>query len=91
MKANESNKLFPVYETDAWHSLNNRECKGIYTSKEEAIEAIAEYHNIPLEEFGGLTKDEASERLKQELEISYQTQGYSVNYDIEVWLVNYWA
>ena len=30
--------LYPVYETDAWHSLSNRDCKGIYTSKEEAIE-----------------------------------------------------
>ena len=28
--------LYPVYETNAWHSLEHRECKGIYTSKEEA-------------------------------------------------------
>ena len=43
--------LYPVYETDSWHSLSNRDCKGIYTSKEEAIEAIVEHHNIPLDEF----------------------------------------
>ena len=83
--------VYPVYETDAWHSLNNRECKGIYTNKEEAIEAIAEHHNIPLDEFDGLTKDEVKEKLKQELQIPFQTQGYTVNYDIEVWLQNDWA
>ena len=83
--------LYPVYETNAWHSLEHRECKGIYTSKEEASEAIAEHHEIPLEEFDGLTKEEAKEQIKQELEIPFQTQGYTVNYDIEVWLVNDWA
>ena len=83
--------LYPVYETNAWHSLAHRECKGIYTSKEEAIEAIAEHHEIPLEEFDGLTKEEAKEQIKKELEIPFQTQGYSVNYVIEVWLVNDWA
>ena len=56
--------LYPVYETDSWHSLSNRDCKGIYTSKEEAIEAIVEHHCIPLEEFDGLTKDEAKEKLR---------------------------
>ena len=83
--------LYPVYQTNAWHSLEHRECKGIYTSKEEAIEAIAEHHEIPLEEFDGLTKEEAREQIKQELEIPFQTQGYTVNYDIEVCLVNDWA
>ncbi len=83
--------LYPVYQTNAWHSLEHRECKGIYTSKEEAIEAIADHHEIPLEEFDGLTAEEAKERIKEELQISFQTQGYSVNYDIEVWLVNDWA
>ena len=83
--------LYPVYETNAWHSLEHRECKGIYTSKEEAIEAIVEHHEIPLEEFDGLTKEEAKEQIKQELQIPFQTQGYTVNYMIEVWLVNDWA
>lgn len=83
--------LYPVYETDSWHSLNNRDCKGIYTSKEEAIEAIAEHHEIPLEEFDGLTEEEAKEQIKQELQIPFQTQGYTVNYEIEVWLQNDWA
>ena len=83
--------LYPVYQTNAWHSLEHRECKGIYTSKEEAIEAIADHHEIPLEEFDGLTAEEAKERIKEELQIPFQTQGYSVNYDIEVWLVNDWG
>lgn len=83
--------VYPVYETDSWHSLEHRGCKGIYTSKEEAIEAIAAHHEIPLEEFDGLSAEEASERLKEELQIPFQTQGYTVNYDIEVWLMNDWA
>ena len=60
-------------------------------SKEEAVESIAEHHCIPLDEFGGLTKEEAKERIKQELQIPFQTQGYTVNYDIEVWFQNDWA
>ena len=83
--------LYPVYQTNAWHSLEHRECKGIYTSKEEAIEAIADHHEIPLEEFDGLTAEEAKERIKEELQIPFQTQGYTVNYEIEVWLQNDWA
>lgn len=83
--------LYPVYETDSWHSLSNRDCKGIYTSKEKAVEAIAEHHEIPLDEFDGLTKEEAKERLREELQIPYQTQGYTVNYEIEVWIQNDWA
>ena len=63
--------LYPVYETDSWHSLSNRDCKGIYTSKEEAVEAIAEHHNIPLDEFDGLTAEEAREQIKQELQIPF--------------------
>lgn len=61
------------------------------TSKEEAVEAIAEHHNIPLDEFNGLTAEEAREQIIQELQIPFQTQGYTTNYDIEVWLVNDWA
>lgn len=83
--------LYPVYQTNAWHSLEHRDCKGIYTSKEEAIEAIADHHEIPLEEFDGLTAEEAKEKIKQELQIPFQTQGYTVNYEIEVWLQNDWA
>ena len=85
------NYLYPVYETDSWHSVNHRDCKGIYTSKEDAIDAIVEHHCIPLEEFDGLSKEEAKERLRNDLQIPFQTQGYTVNYDIEVWLQDYWA
>lgn len=85
------NYLYPVYETDSWHSVNNRDCKGIYTSKEDAIDAIVEHHCIPLEEFDGLSKEEAKEKLRKDLQIPFQTQGYTVNYDIEVWLQDYWA
>ncbi len=64
-------QVFVVYETDAWHTIANRDCKGIYTSKRSAINAIVKNHEI--------------------LEMNYQTQGYSTNYDIEVWNVNDWG
>ena len=43
-------QVFVVYETDAWHTIANRDCKGIYTSKRSAINAIVKNHEIDLEE-----------------------------------------
>ena len=37
--------LYPVYQTNAWHSLEHRECKGIYTSKEEGEKALKKIEN----------------------------------------------
>ena len=34
---------------------------------------------------------EAKRIIRKELEMNYQTQGYSTNYDIEVWNVNDWG
>ena len=70
-------QVFVVYETDAWHTIANRDCKGIYTSKRSAINAIVKNHEIRI--------------IRKELEMNYQTQGYSTNYDIEVWNVNDWG
>ena len=39
-------QVFVVYETDAWHTIANRDCKGIYTSKRSAINAIVKNHEI---------------------------------------------
>lgn len=83
--------IYPVFETDAWHTIRSRDCKGLYTSKEDAIDAIVEHHCIPLEEFNGLSKEEAKDKLRKDLQIPFQTQGYTVNYEIEVWLQGYWA
>ena len=41
--------------------------------------------------FEAWTKDEAKEKLRNDLQIPFQTQGYTVNYEIEVWLQNDWA
>ena len=41
-------QVFVVYETDAWHTIANRDCKGIYTSKRSAINAIVKNHEICL-------------------------------------------
>ena len=93
--------LFPVYETDAWHSTASRDCKGIFTSKTAAVNAIVKNHCIDDHEFFEnihdmipLTKRqreaEIKHRLRREFEDSDQTQGYSVNYEIEVLNLNEW-
>lgn len=94
-------QVFVVYETDAWHSIQGRDCKGIYTSKRSAINAIVKNHDIDLEEiFEGdylssttqrILRNEARRIIRKELEMNYQTQGYSTNYDIEIWNVNDWG
>ena len=38
--------LYLVEETDAWHSRNSATPVGLYHSKDEAIEAILDNHNI---------------------------------------------
>ena len=43
-------QIFVVYETDAWHTIANRDCKGIFTSKWSAVNAIVKNHEIDLEE-----------------------------------------
>ena len=93
-------QIFVVYETDAWHSLNHRECAGVFTSKRAAVNAIVKNHRIELDEFFDddeiektskrVLEAEARRRLHKELEFAYQTQGYEINYDIEVWNINEW-
>lgn len=93
-------QIFVVYETDAWHSLNHRECTGVFTSKRAAVNAIVKNHRIELYEFFDEEEIEKTSKrvleadarriLRKELEIAYQTQGYETNYDIEVLGMNEW-
>lgn len=95
-------QLFVVYETDQWHSTSSRDCKGIFTSKTAAISAITRHHKINLDAFFDLSDEdmtpaarkrlekEARQLLRKELEQCRQTQGYSINYDIEIWTSNNW-
>ena len=93
-------QIFVVYETDSWHSTSHRECAGVFTSKRAAVNAIVKNHRIELEEFFDedeieqtskrALEAEARRRLRKELELAYQTQGYETNYDIEVWNFNEW-
>ena len=93
-------QIFVVYETDAWHSTNHRECTGVFTSRRSAVNAIVWNHRIELDEFFDEDKIEKTSKrvleaearriLRKELEIAYQTQGYETNYDIEVWSINEW-
>lgn len=94
-------QIFVVYETDAWHSLNHRECTGVFTSKRAAVNAIVKNHRIELDEFFDEEEIEKTSKrvleadarriLRKELEIAYQTQGYETNYDIEVLGMNEWC
>lgn len=43
-------QIFVAYETDAWHSLQHRECAGVFTSKWAAVNAIVKNHRIELDE-----------------------------------------
>ena len=94
-------ELFTVIETDRWHSKDKRRFKGVFSSKRSAVNAIAKYHNIDDHEFFEdihemipLTKRqreaEIKRRLRSDFEESNQTQGYSVNYEIESWNLNEW-
>lgn len=55
-------QIFVVYETDAWHSTNHRECAGVFTSKWAAVNAIVKNHRIELDEF--FDEDEIEKDLK---------------------------
>ena len=91
-------QVYVVYSTDAWHSFSSRECKGIFTSKRSAVNAIVRNFDIDLDEIfepnyiakksDRLLRAEAKRIIRGELEVYFQTQGYSTNYDIEVWNVN---
>ena len=94
-------QVYVVYSTDAWHSFSSREYKGIFTSKRSAVNAIVRNFDIDLDEIfepnyivkksDRLLRAEAKRIIRGELEVNFQTQGYSTNYDIEVWNVNDWG
>jgi hypothetical protein len=94
-------QIFTVFETDAWHSTAKKEFKGVFTSRTAAVNAIVKNHAIEDHEFFEsinemipLTKRqreaEIKRRLRTDFEDSDQTQGYSVNYEIESWNLNEW-
>ena len=65
-------QVFVVYETDAWHTIANRDCKGIYTSKRSAINAIVKNHEIDLEE---IFEDDRLERASRRVLDGTSTTG----------------
>ena len=94
-------QVFTVFVTDAWHSTAKKEFKGVFTSRTAAVNAIVKNHAIDdhelfesIHEMIPLTKrqreSEIKRRLRKDFEDSDQTQGYSVNYEIESWNLNEW-
>ena len=93
-------KMYVAYECDAWHTTASKEIKGIFSSKEKAIDAILNNHEIHLDEIfdledinntprAELIKD-AKTVLRRELFQNNQTQDYEINYGIDVLDVNKW-
>lgn len=92
-------QLYIVYESDAWLTVSKRIPMGIFTSKRTAVNSIVKNHDIPLKEIfdddtDGMTikqmRREAKQILRDELESRSQTQGYSINYEIEACPQNEW-
>lgn len=92
----QNQSIFLVYETDEHHSTYSSCLCGIFTSRESAIEAIVNHHNIPLNEFRDYFdedealdyndewyKNEVKSIIRNELDGINQTQGFSINYTIE--------
>ena len=74
--------IYIVYETDGWN--RNPIIRGTFDSFEEAVDAVVCNNEIPKYE---LDDDDG---LRKELELCRQTQGYSVNYNIEETAKNAW-
>lgn len=87
----EERNLYVVYQTDEWHSIDCRRCKGVFESKQEAIAKIVDNHKISPLEWDDMTADEFKEELASELDSFSQTQGYSTNYEIDEVTLNEWA
>ena len=89
------NEIFIVYETDKWNSVSSQEMAGIFTSIEDAIDAILENNMIDAEEFDDydidgrevMTEEELQEKfndiIREQLESFNQTQCFNTNYVIE--------
>ena len=74
-------QIFVVYETDAWHSINHRECAGVFTSKWAAVNAIVKNHRIELDEF--FDEDEIEKTSKRVLEAE-ASAGYARNLNLPI-------
>lgn len=93
-------KVYAVYETDQWLSRSSYEMKGIFSSKERAINTILENHEIYLDDIFDLDYIKSTPReelindaksvLRRELFQNNQTQGYPINYTIEEINMNEW-
>ena len=93
-------QVFVVYQTDAWHAYSSYKTAGVFTSKRSAINAIVKNHHIKLSEIfevddlkntsRRVLRADARRILRRELELMYQTQGYSTNYVIEIRNFNEW-
>ena len=96
-------KIYIVYEGDAWLSSSSMTEKGVFDTKDEAINGILDNHQIPVSEFledftSGeileMTNEEkreiAKQAIREQLENIGQTQGYSLNYHIQEYEINKW-
>lgn len=80
----ENKNLFIVYKTDMWNSYASRAMRGIYGTKEDAIEAILSNHCISEEEAD-------NDEIRKQLTENMQTQCCHINYDIVEVETNTWS
>jgi hypothetical protein len=67
-------ELFLLYSADDWHSTTSKQLLGIYSSKRLAI-------------LGAVTSGMKT-KLSYDLDTQLQTQGESINYKIEIEILN---
>ena len=91
-------QIFVVFETDAWHSTQNRTEAGVFTSKHAAVNAIVKNHRIELDEFFDedeiektskrVLEAEVRRRLRKELEILSNMTNKQRKTMIERWVTD---
>ena len=82
--------VFAVYETDLWLTRSSMVCKGIFSSTEEAINAVVTHWDIPQNECPYPTEILNKALVKRQLRTDFQTSGWSVNYVIQPYEINEW-
>ena len=71
-------QIYIVYECDSHHSLQHRDCAGVFTSKRAAVNAIVKNHRIELDEFFSEEEIEKTSKRVLDAEARRRPQGAGV-------------
>lgn len=86
-------RIYLVYRLIKNYTLQeNKTCMGVFSTRQDAVESIAQHHEIPLIELDAINEDDARQRVLNEFgDDGYSIDGYSVNYEIESRLLDDWC